>query len=149
MKYELYPDYTIPPGATIQEWMDDSQVNHLDMAGRLEMSGSDLVNLLAGVTEITDSLAEKLEKVTQIPATMLTSLESSYRSKRAEIEKIQDQRRNIVVGVTVGLLEDLMEGASVGAKHGDICGQEWVDDIVKAIEFAEKAIDKIQENQPN
>lgn len=53
----------IPPGETIREFMVDHEINRSDLRQRMEMTEGELDLLLDGETEITEGIAERLEKV--------------------------------------------------------------------------------------
>lgn len=73
MNYTYKPDWAVPPGETLLEWLCE----------RFEKeSGIDvttLERLIRGETELTDSIAAKLYAATGIPIRLWINLEKDYR----------------------------------------------------------------------
>lgn len=79
MSYPYEPDYVVAPGETLREWFEYTNVPQR-VAWRLYGLPEDvLAGVLAGTTEILPEIAEKLERLTFIPARFWLALEHNFR----------------------------------------------------------------------
>lgn len=82
MSYEFIPDCniasTIPPGETVREVMEFYNFTTEDFANRLGISEQDLKLILDGQQEITPSVADSLEMVTNTPSSFWIALETQH-----------------------------------------------------------------------
>lgn len=72
-------DWTVAPGATLDEWRQEHGTDVATMAERLFMTAEQYDGLVVGRYVITPTLADRLECVTGIPATLWLNLERTYR----------------------------------------------------------------------
>lgn len=79
-------NYAVAPGEFIAEWMEDNNIGPSEMAERMGVDKNNLVTLVAGAADLTDSLASKLETVTGIKARVWLSYESTYRADKARLK---------------------------------------------------------------
>ena len=77
------PDYIVPTGDFIAEWMDDEGINAAELSRRLGVSGKHVSKLLAGEASLSQDLALALERVTGVPARIWNLHEAGYRSDLA------------------------------------------------------------------
>lgn len=70
-----------PPGATIQEMLDDKKLSNTVFAFRMCMSLADAEALIQGKTRLTDRIASQLELVLGPPAKFWMNLKTIYRGK--------------------------------------------------------------------
>lgn len=77
------PDYIVPTGDFIAEWMDAEGINAAEMSRRLGVSRKHVSELLAGEATLSQDLALGLERVTGVPARIWNLHESGYRSDLA------------------------------------------------------------------
>ncbi|WP_328914628.1 MULTISPECIES: ImmA/IrrE family metallo-endopeptidase [unclassified Streptomyces] len=91
---ELYaagePDYAVPPGATILEFLEDSSMTQREFAVRADISTKHLNQLTKGLVSLSPDVAEKLEKVTGIRSRFWNRLEADYQSTRQRLQKTRD-----------------------------------------------------------
>ena len=62
-----YPDYIVPTGDFVAEWMEDEGVNAAELARRLDVSRKHVSELLHGKAPLSHDLALRLENVTGVP----------------------------------------------------------------------------------
>lgn len=75
------PDWTIKPGATLAEWIEENGLSVRSTAticGRMEPER--LQRIIDGRQRITKADAARLQAGTQIPATLWLNLERRYRA---------------------------------------------------------------------
>ncbi|MCX5608260.1 ImmA/IrrE family metallo-endopeptidase [Streptomyces sp. NBC_00047] len=91
---ELYtagePDYAVPPGETILEFLEESDMTQREFAVRAGMSAKHLNQLTKGLVSLTPDVAEKLESVTGIRARFWNRLEADYQSTRQRLRATRD-----------------------------------------------------------
>ena len=75
----------IPPGATIKEMIEDRGISEAQLATRLGESEEFVWKLLDGDVELTEALAQRIEKAMDIPAYFLVNLERFYREDLAKV----------------------------------------------------------------
>jgi len=73
------PNYTVPTGDYVQEWMDNNGVNAADMARRLGVSPKHVSELLKAKVALTPEMADLLERVTGVPSAYWNRMEAGYR----------------------------------------------------------------------
>lgn len=81
----LQPDYAVPPGDTLAEWLDERHMRQAELASRINMSEKALSQIITGVAPLTRATAGKLELATGIPARTWNSLEALYQDDRARL----------------------------------------------------------------
>jgi HTH-type transcriptional regulator/antitoxin HigA len=82
---DFWPDYPIPPGLMLEEWLDEHCIKQVDLAKRLNMSPKTVNQIIRGVAPLTAETIRKLEYCTGIHAQLWTGLESRYQEKRARL----------------------------------------------------------------
>lgn len=70
-----------PPGATIQEQLDDRNMSQKEFAARMGMSEEHISKLIHGEVQLTPETGIRLEMVLGIPAKFWNNLEANYREK--------------------------------------------------------------------
>ncbi|MFC8641115.1 ImmA/IrrE family metallo-endopeptidase [Streptomyces globisporus] len=94
---ELYaagePDYAVPPGATILEFLEDSGMTQREFALRADLSTKHLNQLVKGIVSLSPDVAERLENVTGIKARFWNRLEADYQSTRKRLRESRDPER--------------------------------------------------------
>ena len=71
----------LPPGDTIQEIMDERGITSSQLAADMGESEAFVQQLLDGDIELTEQVAQSIEKAAGIPAYFLLNLEHLYRKK--------------------------------------------------------------------
>lgn len=84
------PDFPVPPGETLAEYMDLTFTRKRDMARSLGLPVQDVVALITGDMPVTEPLAQALETVTGIKASFWLRLEANYRDVLARHPRPQD-----------------------------------------------------------
>jgi len=75
----------IPPGFTIKEQISLLGIKEQELSIRLNLTHNEVIQLLEGDYPINQELANKLEKITNIPESFWSNLESNYRNKLLQI----------------------------------------------------------------
>lgn len=78
----------IPPGATVQELIDDAGMSVETFADKMRMSEADVRALLSGDITLSTDIAERLESALGLSGRFWLTLESIYRDK---VEKIRTE----------------------------------------------------------
>lgn len=90
----VQPDYAVPTGEFIAEWMEDNSVNAAELSRRLGVSRKHISELLSGKASLSHDLALALERVTGVPARIWNQYEALYQEDRARLssrKKLADQ----------------------------------------------------------
>ncbi len=85
------PDYAVPPGETLKEWMVENNVTVLDMCDEMVAMPPFVNRLLAGDEELNHATAVVLERVTGIDWTFWIERERNYR-ERLYVQRIEKPR---------------------------------------------------------
>ncbi|MDR0849204.1 MAG: ImmA/IrrE family metallo-endopeptidase [Propionibacteriaceae bacterium] len=80
------PNYAVPTGEFIQEWMDDNGVNAAEMSRRLGVTPKHVSELLRGKVGLSADMAITLERVTGITSRFWNGIEAQYRSDLVRLE---------------------------------------------------------------
>lgn len=81
--YPAHPDYVVPTGDFIEEWMEEDGINAAELARRLDISRKHISELLLGKVPLSHDMALKLENVTSIPSHIWNLHETGYRAALA------------------------------------------------------------------
>lgn len=73
------PEYVVPSGEFIADWMEETGVGAAALAERLGVSREHVSQLLQGQVPLTHETARQLEHVTGIPARLWNQYEAGYR----------------------------------------------------------------------
>ncbi len=87
--HRFEPDYVSPPGATLQEVLDELGMSQSDLAIRAGMAHKTINQIVNGVAPISVETADKLELVTGTPASFWNRRELAYREVLNRIEATQ------------------------------------------------------------
>src|ERR1700733_246437 len=89
----LYPlgdtDWTVAPGETLQELLEEQGMSQRELARRTGLSPKHVNKLLHGLVPLSADVAVRLERVTGTPARFWNQMEANYRS---DLERIQSKR---------------------------------------------------------
>lgn len=90
------PRRAVHPSEIIKEEIEARGMSKKEFAERMGMKVSNVSRLLRGDTDITITLAEKLEKALDIPASFWLRMQSTYNSNCQIIAErdIQEQKAN-------------------------------------------------------
>ncbi len=75
-RYE--PDYALPPGHIIDEYLEEHGMTQDDLARRLEITPQHMNRIISGSASLSADLAIRLEQVTSVPARFWNALEAKY-----------------------------------------------------------------------
>ncbi len=84
-KYIFKPEFAIPPGETLREFMETQGMTQRELASRTGLTEQSLIRIFKGRQAISVETANKLELVTSMPAGMWNNLEVQYREQLAKI----------------------------------------------------------------
>lgn len=103
------PDYAVPAGDTIAEWLEERGMTQAELAARINMSEKALSQIISGLAPLTRSTAMKLEPVTGIPSRTWNNLEARYQEEleRLERQRILAAQSELLTRVPVKQLRDL------------------------------------------
>lgn len=82
--YEGEPDYAVPTGEYIAEWLEDNNITQTEFARRLGVSRKHINRVIAGAP-LTPDMAQRLQLVTGVPARRWLALEATY---RVDVERL-------------------------------------------------------------
>ncbi|MEA1960475.1 MAG: HigA family addiction module antitoxin [Bacillota bacterium] len=89
-KNGFMPDIAIPPGETLQEYLDSLDMTQVDLAKRTGLTPKTINEIIKGKAPITPETALKLESVFVTPASFWNNLESDYQETRARLQAEKD-----------------------------------------------------------
>ena len=72
------PDYVVPTGDFIEEWMEEEGINAAELARRLDVSRKHISELLRGKAPLSHDMALRLENTTGVPARIWNLHETGY-----------------------------------------------------------------------
>lgn len=78
-------NYAVPPGAYLEEWIDESDLSQQQVANMLGSSRKLVNELIHGRAPVTSDTAMRLERVVGIPAAAWLRYEAAYRADRARL----------------------------------------------------------------
>ncbi|GLZ14007.1 hypothetical protein Acsp04_42420 [Actinomadura sp. NBRC 104425] len=79
------PDYAVPPGETIREFLDELGMSQRQLAVRLGLTAKHVNQLIQGLVPLSPEVAQRLELVTGMSARMWNRLEADYQSARQRL----------------------------------------------------------------
>ncbi|KAB1662769.1 ImmA/IrrE family metallo-endopeptidase [Pseudoclavibacter sp. CFCC 13611] len=82
------PDYAVPPGSYLEEWLDDHQMSQAELARRLGVSGKHVSKLIGGAS-LSPSVANGVALVTGVPAATWLTWEALYRADMARLSELE------------------------------------------------------------
>ncbi|MDR3070771.1 MAG: ImmA/IrrE family metallo-endopeptidase [Propionibacteriaceae bacterium] len=80
------PNYAVPTGDFIEEWMDANGINAAEMSRRLGVTRKHVSELLHGKVGLSAEIAVALERVTSVSADHWNRLEATYRDDLVRLE---------------------------------------------------------------
>jgi len=86
IKTGFIPDIAIPPGETLQEYLDSVGMTQVDLSKRTGLATKTLNEIIKGKAPITPETALKLESVFGTPASFWNNLEANYQETRARLQ---------------------------------------------------------------
>lgn len=98
-------DFIVTPGDFIEEWLEDNDLSQAEFARRLGCSPKHVSQVIHKGDAVTTDFANRLERVTRVPASRWLQLEAFYRSECERLALEQDAARVKEVLETVPLAE--------------------------------------------
>lgn len=92
----MKPDYAVPPGTYLKEYLDDGDLNRYDLTRGLGLDDDKIDCLLSGEIEIDEPMAGALEELTGAPQSSWLRLEEFYRSELARIEQETEEKQLVI-----------------------------------------------------
>ncbi|GAA2095726.1 HigA family addiction module antitoxin [Actinomadura alba] len=87
------PDYAVPPGETIREFLDELGMTQRQLAARLALSLKHVNQLIQGLVPLSPEVAARLELVTGMPARLWNRLEADYQTAQVRLPAKRGPRR--------------------------------------------------------
>ncbi|MFD0900622.1 HigA family addiction module antitoxin [Actinomadura sediminis] len=84
------PDYVVPPGEAIREFLDDLGMTQRQLAARLGLTPKHVNQLVQGLVPLSPDVAARLELVTGMPARMWNRLEADYQTEVTRLRRRDD-----------------------------------------------------------
>ncbi|SNT61222.1 HTH-type transcriptional regulator / antitoxin HigA [Actinomadura meyerae] len=84
------PDYAVPPGETIREFLDDLGMSQRQLSARLGLTPKHVNQLIQGLVPLTPVVALRLQLVTGMPARLWNRLEADYQTTRTRLRGRSD-----------------------------------------------------------
>ncbi len=94
-RYRYEPDFAVPPGATLQETIDQLGIDQRELAERTGLTAKTLNLIIKGKAPLTQQTAMLLERVTNVPARIWNNLEAEYREQLARMEAHEELAKDI------------------------------------------------------
>ena len=76
-----------PPGQLLQDEIDAREISRRELADILNLSVSDVNELIAGEAPLTQAIADDLERAFKTPAHIWVGLEARYRQRLDRLER--------------------------------------------------------------
>ena len=80
-KNQFNPNYAVPPGAVLEEWLEERGMSQTELAGRMNWPIKTINELIKGKTSFTQETAFQLEAVTGIEASFWTNADRIYQER--------------------------------------------------------------------
>lgn len=81
------PDWAVPPGATIEEWLEEVNMTQVELASRVGLSAKALNQIIRGHAPLTQETALRLEVVTDVPAATWNRLEAQWQAESQRLKR--------------------------------------------------------------
>lgn len=94
-QYRYEPDFAVPPGATLQETIDELGIDQKELSERTGLAAKTLNQIIKGKAPLTQHTAMLIERVTNVPARIWNNLEAEYREQLARIESREELAHDI------------------------------------------------------
>ena len=85
--FEYLPNYTVPPGNTLAEVLDERGMSQTELAQRTDLSPKHINRIVNGHVQISTDVAIRLERATDVPARLWLSLEATYQEHLARLDE--------------------------------------------------------------
>ena len=99
------PNIAIPPGETLQEYLESLSIKQVDLAKRTGLTTKTINEIIKGKAPITPETALRLENVFGTPASFWNNLEINYQETRARIQAEKDIEAEVEIARLVPYAE--------------------------------------------
>ena len=89
-KQTFLPDWTVPPGAMLEEKIAEMGLTIETMAEKIELMPMEARRLLEGDFVLTDEIADKLEDLTGISHEVWNNWEQTYRDDLIRLSSVRE-----------------------------------------------------------
>ncbi|MBR9977947.1 MAG: HigA family addiction module antidote protein [Bacteroidetes bacterium] len=86
--YRFLPDYAVPPGAILAEYLEALGMTQAELAARTGLAKKTINGIISGNTAITPATALKFERALGRPAQFWSSLERQYQEDLVRLADI-------------------------------------------------------------
>src|SRR5690554_4494435 len=103
------PNIAIPPGETLQEFLDARNMSQVELARRLGLSTKTVNEIIKGKAPLTPETALSLESVFGTSACFWMSLEANYQETKARLDrdKLIKEEYNLIKEIPYARLSKL------------------------------------------
>ena len=88
--YPYEPDYVVPPGWVLEEYLEVWGISQAELARRCSRSPQLIRRIIAGEAPVTPAIAFQLGKVFALDADTWLRMEAGYREGLAQGKKVPD-----------------------------------------------------------
>ena len=92
--YPYQPDYAVPPGEILEEYLDVLQMSQAELARRCNRSPKLISEIVSGKAPVEPATAVQLEKALGLDARIWLGIEADYRlhlQREAEVLEAEEQ----------------------------------------------------------
>ena len=102
-------DFIVTPGDFIEEWLEENDLTQAEFARRLGCSPKHVSQVIHKGDAVTTDFANRLERVTRVPAARWLQLEAFYRSEceRLALEQDADRVKQVLAAVPLAEIRKL------------------------------------------
>jgi len=104
MTNQYKPDYSVPPGEHITEYMGILSMGKSELAHALGISKKKMKKILKGKARITKTIATKLEDIFAPPAHLWLNLEKQYQKDIKRLGKKKQHCPKIIIDTSQSIL---------------------------------------------
>ena len=94
--YPYEPDYTVPPGWILEDYLDTWELSQVEFARLCDRSPDLIGEIIAGVAPVESDTAREFEKVSGLDASTWLNMEASYRQGLEQGKKVPDFKKESV-----------------------------------------------------
>ncbi len=89
-KNQYSPDYAVPPGWVLQEWLEVEEISQAEFARRCGRSPKLISEIISGKAPLEPATALEIEKVLGVDAGVWLGIESAYRLREARLTEAKN-----------------------------------------------------------
>lgn len=94
------PDYSVPPGWVLEEYLETLGISHAEFAHRCGCSSKLIGEIISGKAPLEPKMALQFEKILDLDASIWLGIESSYQAHQVRTE--ERKSHNSVSGEPAG-----------------------------------------------